>query len=149
LAQPGTSGRIPLAVDGVEDRSREPLFGAMLREGLTRRGLDGAEVVVKREGEAGLVLHVVITDLGESPRAFNVANLPREYLLTAKADAVVFRGSETVWKGKDIGARREFPAGEDIDGTRRNKDRALRILADDLAGEILRAALPGARKAAP
>ena len=47
---------------------------------------------------------------------------------------------EILWKGVQLRADREFPAGVDVNQTERNKDAALQLLARDLAREVLRRA---------
>jgi outer membrane lipopolysaccharide assembly protein LptE/RlpB len=143
---------IKLVIGSVDDRSREPLLGAMVRQGLARRGVERSDVaIVTSSSEASdyrYVLTLELKELYESARASTVSAGSREYLLTVAADATVKRGDEVVWIGRNISARREFSRGDVIDDIRFNKEKALKLLADDLAGEAMRRALLGIRKGA-
>lgn len=126
-----------------DDQSREPLFGPRLLREMARRGLERSELAVGREGGYGL--EVRLLKLTEAPRAFNRTNVPSEYLLVAKADTFLVKGGETVWKNLGATARESFPAGADIASTNANRERAMLVLAENLAGEILRRASRAAR----
>jgi hypothetical protein len=146
----GAHSTIKMVIGSVDDRSREPLLGALVRQGLARRGMERSDVVIvnssSKELDGVYVLSVELGKLWEDARASTISDGSREYLLRGLADATVKRAGETVWLGRNIMARREFARGEDVDAIVFNKDRALKLLADDLAGEVMRRALLGIRR---
>lgn len=147
----GAARTIKMAIGSVDDRSRDPLLGALVRQGLARRGVERSDVVIvdnpsEEELSGVYVLSAQLGTLWEEARASTVAAGSREYLLRGSGDATVKSAGETVWLGRNITARREFATGSDVDSIVFNKDRALKLLADDLAGEIMRRALLGIRR---
>ena len=63
----------------------------------------------------------------------------REYVLTGEVAATLASAEGVVlWRGSGIRANRAFAAGASVDETEQNKDRALELLARDLAREVLR-----------
>jgi len=99
-----------LWLEPVEDRGDQPLFGALLTRELTR----------------------------ETAVAYSTGDITREYLVVAEAAATLASaGGGVLWRGTGIRAERSFPAGQSVNETESNKDRALALLAGDLAREIL------------
>lgn len=140
----GGAETVGLSLSKFDDRSREPLFGPKVVRELARRGLQRAELAVGAEGGYGLELRLL--ELSETPRAFNRTNVPSEYLLSAKADIFLLKGSRVVWKNMGASARRSFAAGVDVASTAASRERALDSLAEELAGEILRRSSLAARE---
>ena len=131
-----------VTIGELDDRSREPIFGALLRTALATQAVERGELRLVPAGTSGaLTLETTVNTLAEQGRAYIAGGLPREYLLTIQADAVLRDDQgEAAWKVRNVQARREFHAGADLNQTRANKDMALRQLAADLAGELLRRA---------
>lgn len=129
-----------VTIGALDDRSRQPLFGAVLRTELASQAVERGELRVAPEGDPdALRLEVTVNGIEETGRAYGENGLPREYLLTGRADVVLRRvDGEAAWKVRNVTARREFRAGEDLNATAANKDHALRLLARDLADEVLR-----------
>ena len=118
------------AVGSVDDLSREPLLGPLLRTAI-------ASSIVERGGAGDVTVEVLLHELSEKARGYVVGDIPREYLLSVKADYTLSRGGEVFWKEAGISEQQEFPAGVDINATRANKERGLRELARILADKIL------------
>ncbi len=129
-----------VSIGSVEDRSREPIFGAMVRARLAERSIGRSDVkTVSRSDSTAPRLDVKLNTLTETARAYREDGYPREYLLKVSGDATLTTSDGVVvWTQANISVRREFGSGTDVNITRANKDRALKLLADDLAGEILR-----------
>lgn len=137
----GAGGPRSLWIAPVPDESTEPLFGPALGTELNRQAVDRGGLILARRGAADAHLAVTLNRLAEAGAAYVAGDLVREYVLTGEVTATLTTPSgEVVWEGSGIVSDREFPAGADVNETRVNKDRALALLARDLAREVLRRA---------
>lgn len=137
----GAGGTRSLWIAPVPDESTEPLFGPALGTELNRQAVDRGGLALVRRGAADAHLTVALDRLTEAGAAYVAGDLVREYVLTGEVTATLSAPSgEVLWKGSGIRADREFPAGAGVNETRVNKDRALALLARDLAREVLRRA---------
>jgi outer membrane lipopolysaccharide assembly protein LptE/RlpB len=126
----------PVYLENLKDMSRTPLYGAFVRRELARRTLERADVALKK-GSKALLLTVTLSTLVEEPRAFTGEGHPAEYLLKNIANISVHEGKELLLTST-INVRREFATGTNVSEIRLNKERAMKFLAEDLAGQILR-----------
>lgn len=130
----------PVHVGSVADESGEPLFGASLRAALARQVVDRPEAALGSPGGAGVWrLSATALSAQETAVAYVAGDRPRLYLLAAEADArLEAPDGRVVWKGLRLRAEREFVAGDTVEQTKVQKNAALRLLAEDLAREVLR-----------
>lgn len=137
----GAGGGRSLWIAPVPDESTEPLFGPALGAELNRQAVDRGDLALVRRGAADAHLTVTLEGISEAGAAFVAGDRVREYVLTGEVAATLSTPTgEVLWKGSGIRADREFPAGAGVNETRVNKDRALALLARDLAREVLRRA---------
>lgn len=135
----GVGGARTLWIAPVPDESDEPLFGPALAAELSRQAVDRGDVALARRGAADAHLSVELERIAEAGAAYVAGDLVREYVLTGEVTATLASADGVVlWRGSGIRADREFPAGRSINETEANKDRALELLARDLAREVLR-----------
>jgi outer membrane lipopolysaccharide assembly protein LptE/RlpB len=128
-----------LWIGPVDDEGDEPLFGARLSQALARNALNRADAPLVRREQAQALLSVRVDSVNESAAAYSAVDVIREYILKAEVTATLTRpGGPVLWRGRNIRAQREFPAGSDVNETEDNKDRASERLARDLAREVLR-----------
>jgi len=127
-----------LWLEPVEDRGDQPLFGALLTRELTRETADRAGVRDAGAERSGYGVSVRLDAVRETAVAYSTGDITREYLVVAEAAATLASaGGGVLWRGTGIRAERSFPAGQSVNETESNKDRALALLAGDLAREIL------------
>jgi hypothetical protein len=125
----------------VADDGDEPLFGADLRAALARETVDRGDAALASPGAGAYVLKVRVAAIRETTVAYSVGDEPRQYLLTAEAEATLEApDGALVWKGVRITADREFPAGDTVEDTENNKDDTLHLLSEELARAVLRRA---------
>jgi len=128
-----------LWLEPVDDRGDQPLFGALLARELTRETADRAGVRDAGPERSEYGVSVRLDSVRETAVAYSKGDITREYLVVAEATATLSSaGGEVLWRGTGIRAERSFPAGQSVNDTETNKDRALGLLAGDLAREILR-----------
>jgi len=128
-----------LWVGPVDDRGDQPLFGALLARELTRETADRAGVRDAGADRSEYGVSVRLDSVRETAVAYSTGDITRDYLVVAEATATLSStGGEVLWRGTGIRAERSFPAGQSVNDTQTNKDRALGLLAGDLAREILR-----------
>jgi outer membrane lipopolysaccharide assembly protein LptE/RlpB len=128
--KPGCDGFL---MGSVDDLTREPLFGPLLRASLS-------SAMVERGCEGDVTLDVTLKGFKNESKAFVAGDFAREYLLSVTADFTLKRGEKTLAKETGIEAWREYYAGEDVNATNANRDKALRDLADTAADKIIRRA---------
>jgi len=125
----------------VEDDGDQPLFGAALAADLHRQAVDRGDLRVGREGGADARLSVRVDKVEEVGAAYVQGDLVREYVLRGEVTATLADPSGRVlWRGGGIRADRSFPAGRTVNESEDNKQRALALLAGDLAREVARRA---------
>ncbi len=128
-----------LWLEPVDDRGDQPLFGALLTRELIRETADRAGVRDAGAERSGYGVSVRLDSVRETAVAYSTGDITREYLVVAEATATLASaGGDVLWRGTDIRAERSFTAGQSVNETETNKDRALALLAGDLASEILR-----------
>jgi len=136
---PGASGDLRVAVDPVEDRGDEPLFGAVLARALAREVVDRPGLRLARAGEGDVRVRATVLRVVEEGATYSAAGL-QEYRIRAEVRVEILPGpSGRPWKGV-VAADREFPAGATVEATQEAKEAALDLLARDLARAIARRA---------
>jgi outer membrane lipopolysaccharide assembly protein LptE/RlpB len=123
----------------VEDDGDQPLFGATLATDLHRQAVDLGALEVGRQAGADARLTVRVDKVAEVGAAFVKGDLVREYVLRGVVTATLANASgKVLWRGGGIRADRPFAAGQSVNETEANKQRALALLSGDLAREVLR-----------
>lgn len=135
----GAGERGSLWIAPVEDEGAEPLFGATLARALAREAVGRADAALTPRGSAEVQLVVRVDSVSEEGMAYGVGDVVREYRVTAVATATATRpGGEVLWRGAGVRADRAFLASADATATEVAKARALGLVAEDLAREVLR-----------
>ncbi len=134
----GASG-LALWLGPVEDDGDELLFGALFASQLAREAVDrpDLELVSRERSRAWLTARV--DAVWERGVAYAVGDLVREYALVGTVTATLNSPQgDVLWHQGGIRADRDFAAGDSVDETQDNKNRAKTLLARDLAREVLR-----------
>jgi len=125
----------------VEDDGDQPLFGANLAAALHRQAVDRGDLRVSGQGGADARLLVRVDQVEEVGAAYVKGDIVREYVLRGEVTATLEDAAgKVLWRGGGIRADRSFPAGQTVNETEDNKQRALAVLAGDLAREVMRRA---------
>jgi len=125
----------------VEDSGDQALFGARLAADLHRQAVERGNLRLGGDGGADARLTVRVDKVEEVGAAYVKGDLVREYLLRGEVTATLADASgKVLWRSGGIRADRPFAAGQSVNETQANKERALALLSGDLAREVARRA---------
>lgn len=141
VGAPAVGAARTIYLSPVTDEGKEPLFGAILGQALSREAVDRGDMAPSKRQGAEYSLLVEVLEVSETGAAYVAPDVVREYLLEAVAVATLKDvHGEILWKDRSLKARREYSTAANPALTEEYKNEAISLLAGDLSREILRRA---------
>ncbi len=128
-----------VAIPTLENDSYEPGLEYMVADALRREFLRrGAVRLTRDSSSADLVIDGAVEEVRTTPRSFSTIVLVLEYEVTMSLDvrAILQDGSKIPLESRALRETERYLTSADVEVTRKNRDEALRRIADVLAGRI-------------